>query len=301
MTETEKIILEQWQVRKKRAQKTAFLEFMQTRFPEARVEQAGYSRNLVIGDPEAAKLVLTAHYDTCARLPFPNLLMPKNMLGNLLYGLAIAMPLVLLSGVLGGVIGGLLESPLVTLVICYGVLGGFLWMMFGGIPNPNTVNDNTSGVCMLVRLLETLPEALRRKCCFVFFDNEENGLLGSSGFFKLHKTVMRDKPLLNFDCVSDGEHILLFPGRKARPDWVAQLQAAFRSRDGKTVTVEKPGRGMYPSDQVRFPQGAGVAAFRKARFWGLFISRIHTRRDTVWQEENLCLLRDCCEELIGNM
>ena len=40
MTETEKIILEQWQVRKKRAQKTAFLEFMQTRFPEARVEQA---------------------------------------------------------------------------------------------------------------------------------------------------------------------------------------------------------------------------------------------------------------------
>lgn len=300
MTETEKIILEQWQVRKKRAQKTAFLEFMQARFPEARVEQAGYSRNLVIGDPEQAKLVLTAHYDTCAQLPFPNLLMPKNMLGNLLYGLAIAMPL-LLSGVLGGVIGGLLESPLVTLVICYGVLGGFFWMMFGGTPNPNTVNDNTSGVCLLVRLLETLPEVLRRKCCFVFFDNEENGLLGSSGFLKLHKAVMRDKPLLNFDCLSDGDHILLFPGRKAEAGWAAQLQTAFRSRDGKTVTVEKPGRGMYPSDQIHFPQGVGVAAFRKARFWGLYISRIHTKRDTVWQEENLTLLRDCCQELIEKM
>ena len=34
MTETEKIILDRWQVRKKRSQKTAFLEFMQSRFPE---------------------------------------------------------------------------------------------------------------------------------------------------------------------------------------------------------------------------------------------------------------------------
>jgi Zn-dependent M28 family amino/carboxypeptidase len=193
------------------------------------------------------------------------------------------------------------DSLVLTLVLCYGGLGAFVWMMFGGIPNPHTVNDNTSGVCLLVRLLETLPPELRDKCCFVFFDNEENGLLGSAAFYKAHKEALRDKPMLNFDCLSDGDQIRLFPGKKADAAWVAALEQAFRGRGDRTVVVQKPGRGRYPSDQIRFPQGVGVAAFRKAKFWGLYISRIHTKRDTVWQEENLALLRDCCEELLRTL
>lgn len=301
MTETERIILDRWQVRKKRRQKTAFLEFMQSRFPEARVEPCGRSRNLVIGDPERAALVLGAHYDTCAVLPVPNLIMPLNLLGNLLFGLGLGLGMLLAAGLISGLGAVALGSEKAVPVITGLLLIGFYWMLFGGIPNRNTVNDNTSGVCLLVRLLETLPEDLRRKCCFVFFDNEENGLLGSSGFYKAHKKGLANTPMLNFDCVSDGDELVLFPGKKAGADWVGLLEQTFRSRGSKRVTVEKPGRGLCPSDQVHFPQGVWAAAFRRKRFWGLYIGRIHTKRDTVWQEENLQVLTDCCRELLKKL
>ena len=41
----------------------------------------------VLGDPETAKVVFSAHYDTCARLPFPNFIAPKNLLVTLGYTL----------------------------------------------------------------------------------------------------------------------------------------------------------------------------------------------------------------------
>jgi hypothetical protein len=44
------------------------------------VEKASFGgRNIVIGNPDTAKVLYTAHYDTCARLPFPNFITPKNI------------------------------------------------------------------------------------------------------------------------------------------------------------------------------------------------------------------------------
>ena len=80
-------ILEKYQVRKTRKQKTEFINFIKERIPEARVEEVIRSRNIVVGDVEKAKVVLGAHYDTCARLPFPNFLTPKNLFFYLLYSI----------------------------------------------------------------------------------------------------------------------------------------------------------------------------------------------------------------------
>ena len=96
MTELSREILRDWQVRKTKAQKLRFIEFLQSRLPGLRVEEGGWPlcRNLVLGDPENADVVFTAHYDTCARLPFPNFITPNNLLiylfqpeqGVILYG-----------------------------------------------------------------------------------------------------------------------------------------------------------------------------------------------------------------------
>ena len=40
----------------------------------------GKNKNLVVGNPESAKTVFTAHYDTPARSIVPNLMMPKNII-----------------------------------------------------------------------------------------------------------------------------------------------------------------------------------------------------------------------------
>ncbi len=66
MTDLSREILRDWQVRKTGAQKLRFIEFMQSRLPELRVEEGGAPRcrNLVLGEAESADVVFTAHYDT---------------------------------------------------------------------------------------------------------------------------------------------------------------------------------------------------------------------------------------------
>ena len=91
-------LLEKYQVRKTKAQKDSFLSWAQEQCENmgyaARVEENKGSklcRNLVVGNVENAQVVFTAHYDTCAKMPVPNLVFPKNFLLTLL----VQMPLVL--------------------------------------------------------------------------------------------------------------------------------------------------------------------------------------------------------------
>ena len=84
-----------------------------------------------------------------------------------------------------------------------------------GPANEHTVNDNTSGVTTLIDTMTILPDELKSDVAFIFFDLEEAGLVGSKSFFKKHKNVMNNKLLVNFDCVSDGENILLVLNKKA--------------------------------------------------------------------------------------
>ena len=80
--------------KKSKAQKQAFRTYL-----HSVAQQQGYTTteergalgatNLIVGSPDTAKVVYTAHYDTCAALPFPNFITPKNFLLYLLYQLLI--------------------------------------------------------------------------------------------------------------------------------------------------------------------------------------------------------------------
>lgn len=293
-------ILQNWQVRKSRAQKSAFIEMMQRRLPGLRVEEGGFPRcrNLVLGDVDTAKVVFTAHYDTCARLPFPNFITPKNLLIYLGYSVLISLPFVVLMFGLAALL-----APRI------GVAGMFLGMLLGfaamvyvfmlGPANRHTVNDNTSGVLTLVEAIGRMREEERAQCAFVFFDHEENGLLGSGWFASRHRKTMKGKLLVNFDCVSDGDDFLFVSSRKARKAHDAALRAAFSAVDGKTLHFESTLSAFYPSDQANFPVGVGVSAMRKKPVLGLYMSRIHTAKDTVLQEENLAYFAEGAKKLVS--
>jgi len=293
MTELSREILRDWQVRKTKNQKTRFIAFLQSRLPDLKVEEGGLPRcrNLVLGDPESAAVVFTAHYDTCARLPFPNFITPKNLVVYLAYQLLILLPFFALAALLSVLLIRLgVYEPLAIMLSWVLAMAALLYVFLFGPANPHTVNDNTSGVVTLCELIGQLSEEERARCAFVFFDHEESGLFGSSLFASKHKAAMKDRLLVNFDCVSDGDDILFVQSSKAKRLAGAALEEAFASSADKRSIIAGPLGAFYPSDQVNFPCGVGVAAMQRSPLLGLYMSRIHTARDTALDERNFSFL-----------
>ena len=305
MTETTKTIFERYEIRKTRKQKKAFIDYVQSTAEEMGYEcrtEKGYfgAHNIVVGDPDTAKVIYTAHYDTCAAMPFPNFITPKCIWLYLLYQLLLTVVLLAVPALVVAAIGalGLLINPYLTVAFMVGFgMTTLLWylllllemyLIVAGPANKHTANDNTSGVTTLLDTMATLPEELKGEVAFVFFDLEEMGLFGSAGFASRHKDVVKNTLLINFDCVSDG-NTLLFVLRKGSERYSEAIKSAFPSTE--TLSVEVASKGViYPSDQANFQRGVGVAALKKTRGGLLYMDRIHTERDTVYEEGNVAYL-----------
>lgn len=303
MTETTKEIFEKYQVRKTKKQKTAFIEYT-----KQLAEKYGYSmnvekgtfgaRNIVIGDPCKAKVLYTAHYDTCARLPFPNFITPKNFFIYLLYQLLIVgifYALTFAIGFIAGIAAALLPVGEETAYMIISLLPQIflfllLYLLLFGPANKNTANDNTSGVTTVIDIMRELPQDQREKAAFVLFDLEEAGLFGSSSFASKHKAIKNNTLIINFDCVSDGETIL-FALKKTTKQYAPLLKNAFTDAPG--ITVEITRNAFYPSDNASFKGGIGVAALKRSKLFGtLYMDRIHTNKDVIYREENIGYLTE---------
>ncbi|MBO5937671.1 MAG: M28 family peptidase [Clostridia bacterium] len=292
MTDSTKIIFANHEVRKTKLQKTYFIEWVTEYIKnlgyEVKIEKGPFgARNIVVGDVSKAKAIFTAHYDTCAVMPLPNFITPKSIACYLLYQLFLSVFIIALPVAVAFIVG-LLEPMLMPIVTFVGIYAIVALMMFGPA-NKHTANDNTSGVTAVLDLLTALPEDKKGEVAFVLFDLEEAGLLGSSGFAKKHRKEIKDTPLINFDCVSDGENIIFALNRKAK-SFKEQLENAYIS-DGK-FSVEVCQKGVfYPSDQMNVPLGVGVAALKKSKKFGvLYMDKIHTKKDTVYQQDNIDFL-----------
>ena len=304
MTELSNRILADYQVRKTKAQKQAFIDLMKEHYPELQIEEGGliHSRNIVIGNVDEARVVLGAHYDTCARLPFPNMIAPRNFLFSVGYSLLVSVPFILLMMFCLAFLNSRNDNFLLNYWISFAVMMAvMLYMMMLGKPNEHTANDNTSGVITLLELLAGLTEEERKKICVVLFDNEENGLLGSSQFHKKHKNAMKEKLLINLDCVSDGDHMLLLRNKPAMEQWDELVYRCFTDTEKMTVHIVKASTTHYPSDQKNFPVHMALSSMKKHKLIGLYMDRIHTKRDVIFEEKNIFYLRDSLTALIRQL
>ena len=310
MTETTQTVFEKHQIRKSYAQKSAFVQYVQSTAAklgyQSRIEKGYFgARNIVVGDPDTAKVIYTAHYDTCAVMPFPNFITPKCIWLFLLYQIAVgilmvAIPSVLVTGIFFGLAACGIEADALLLYDLWLILIlAVCWLIMAGPANKHTANDNTSGVTTLLDTMTALPEELRGEVAFVFFDLEEMGLFGSAGFASKHKKVTKNTLVVNFDCVSDGNNIL-FVLRKGATLYTDAIKIAFPSTDTFAAEVVSKG-AIYPSDQANFACGVGVAALKKTKGGLLYMDRIHTGRDTVYMEENIAYLTEGAVRLAGSL
>lgn len=288
-------LVQQFPVRKSKAQKQAFRDWMLQTSAEmgyqAIADEKGYSRNVIIGDPEQAEVIFTAHYDTQPVMPIPNFITPCNV------GIYIAYQLVLTLLVLGIAVAvgypvfrltdNFFLAYIVTMVIMFLLLG---LMMFGPA-NQHCVNDNTSGVAAVLELMQRMPKDQRHKAAFILFDNEEKGLLGSMSYAGKHRQVKKEKLLINMDCVGDGEHILFFANKKTRALPVFPLlEESMEKQTGLHFVMNRMEKCLYPSDQGNFTYGIAVCACNHNKTLGYYCDKIHTKHDTICRQENLDFL-----------
>ncbi len=298
-------LLQDYQCRKGRQYKKRFYAFIEKFAKDNNIDvcfQTDHriisSTNIVFNDPDTAKLLITAHYDTCAVLPFPNICTPLN------FGMYIAYNILIVVLMYGSIflIGDLLEllniaSAAIKSVKLFMLLFFLYWMIFGKSSH-HTANDNTSGVAAVLSLIASLDHEERKNVCFVLFDNEEAGLLGSSSFSKTFKHF-RTVPVFNLDCVGDGDHFLFKYRKKDRNMSFINTCLALQKENPEMIVTS---RGYYPSDQENFKHGIGIAAMKRDRNFGIYyFSRIHTKHDTVLQEENIVKIVEILATVIHSL
>ena len=292
-------LISRFPIRKTGVQKDAFLAYAADEARKmgytAQVEDIKNNRNLIVGDPDSAKVVFTAHYDTPATMFVPNFITPRNIPVYILYQL---IP-----------IGLILALSAAAICLCKYVLGitdfnalyavfwvcyfGSLMLMLLGPANKNNHNDNTSGVAVLLEMMQKLPESARAHTAFIFFDNEEKHMQGSGSFAKAHKDVKQNTLIVNLDCVGFGDHLFTLAKKGAQQHALYPLfTASLQPTDGKTMEHFRSSSSVYPSDQASFRCGIAICAAKRVKGVGYYISRIHTNRDTECDQRNLDYLSD---------
>lgn len=297
-------VLHQFPVRKTRAQKQAFREavekYAQSLGYSCAVEEGSFGcRNIVLGDPESARYLVTAHYDTCAVMPFPNFITPCNVPVYVCCQIALYLGIALVAGIAGGItalVTGLLEvGKILSSVYVFLLLG----ILIFGPANKTNANDNTSGVVTALEIARSIPQNQRSNVCFVLFDLEEAGLIGSASYRKLHRKATDRQLVLNLDCVGDGDELLMFPTKHLKKNlrMIKPVYDCCGYFGKKSLLVWDKGASFYPSDQMNFPYAVGIAALKRGKI-GLYLNKIHTGADTVLEETNVNILRAAIVSLI---
>ena len=289
------LIFPEFEVRKTKAQKSAFIGMLKSHFGDRmRLEEEGSiikSRNIIIGDPEKAEIIFTAHYDTCARLPFPNFITPKNTAVYILYQLLITAALFIPPLLLSTAAALFSDSLILTEAAMILTLIAEVWLIMAGPANRHTANDNTSGVVTVLTLSDVLDDG---RAAFVLFDNEEIGLFGSSAFVKRHDNLRKNGFIINFDCVSDGDNFLFYyrqPKKAEKHEIIRFLEdnaGRILCEYGKTPVITS--HALYPSDQALFKNWVAVASLKKSKTGILYMDKIHTDRDTSFDDGNITSL-----------
>ncbi len=290
-------LVEKFPIRRSKEQKAAFrtwaVEQAAQMGYQAQVEAVKDHNNVVIGDPETAKVVFTAHYDTPATFFMPNFMTPRN---KVFFWCRQIWMILLMVGI-GAVVG--VPVYLLTGIERVGFFAGWLVYMaltismLMGPANKNNVNDNTSGVAAVLETMARIPEEQRGKVAFILFDNEEKGLLGSKAYAKTHPTVKENGFIVNLDCVGDGEHILLACSKKSREMAAyTALTQGMEAQSGRELHIFPLEKCVYNSDQKSFKAGSAICACSIRKGIGFYCDKIHTNKDTVCAQANLDFIAD---------
>lgn len=287
------ILLDELSIRQQRMHrksKKLFRKYLETKAKEVNLDykvlpKSPFSKNVVIGNLKTAKYVLGAHYDTPPRMPA--FLMRSIILFNILSFLFFPATFIVF---------GIFELNLIYAPLLY--LALFLYIMGFGVANKYNYNDNTSGVLTLLCLMDKLDN---KDVAYVFFDNEEKGLIGSLQLAFLMKKLKqygpRKKVFINFDCVGRGN---AFGFASFNSKGIAQELIDLGINEGNDYEfIHRKPSVFEGSDHVSFKnwKSIGIMCYnKKAKKYKL--NNIHSHKDKYINIDNIDVLVNLMKKYI---
>ena len=258
---------------------------------ESALQTGGRVTNVVVGDPEKAKIIFTAHYDTPLREVLPPLICPTRPVTYVLYQALTPILALLVSFLVAFALTFPFNAPFWTLPIFLVLLLGCLAYLKLGPSERNNVNDDTSGVVTLLEIAKNLTPRYRGNVCFVFFDCGAQAGQGAKAFRKKYP-ITREKSVIHLDCVGQGDEILFLPSKYSRwntelLDFINESFADLEKPESKTVFLKTDGLVYYPSDNRVFRYSTAVCAVKKVSGFGRCIT---PRKVSVLDEANINIL-----------
>jgi hypothetical protein len=177
-------------------------------------------------------------------------------------------------------------------IICISLLTIF-------IPNRKNFDDNTSGVVALLSLAKKCKENGMDNVKFIFFDNEELGLIGSSAhknYLNKERLILPHSKIISLDCVGVGEFPLII--RNSKSDYESFFQKALQNEFEfcKSIQMILPA-----SDNFSFRKyGALNISFAKKAVipFGYSLSKIHSSDDNYMDLRKIEKLTDALMKAI---
>lgn len=267
------------------------VETLKKRGIEAKIERTkdGKNDNIIVGDPTTAKAVFTAHYDTPARSLFPNIMMPKSRVIFYAYQFVPIIFLLVVSFTFAYIVGHVIINDMRAYALSF--LLAYYGLFFGimrGFKNKNNYNDNTSGVATILSIIDELSPEELNKVAFILFDNEEKGKKGSKAYFNDHKEQMKDKFLVNFDCVGNGDNVIFIAQKDAvNSEEYKILESSFSNKEKFNLEFLTHKQADSNSDHKNFPKGVACVVCKKLNSGLLYTPNIHTNGDIVANNSNI--------------
>ena len=280
----DRILAEQFPMRKTEAEKDAFLKYLTQTLeangyqPKTEINGLRKSRNVVVGTPEKAAILLCAHYDTPAAKWPGNLVIPVNIpvyfAWQVLNMLLLLIPALVLYLIAWQFIG---RTAVWLFFLSY--VGMLLLQTIG--PGNRHNRNQSSGLAILLELMAALPEQARKHVAVVFFDRGEEFTTGAKAYGKDHLQVQYTRLTLQLDALGYGKELVLIPKKAARKcTGYQRLVRVLEGTENMKLQVSGAGMQICPGDYKCFQCGMILLSCIRRPLIGLCIPHLHTSKDT---------------------
>ncbi len=277
MTDYAALIGERFPVRRTKAQKQAFRDWLTAELrglgyaPREEINGRVKARNLLAGDPEKSAVLFVAHYDTPSRWLLPDLGFPRNIplwiLWQLLHILLLLIPALAVYTAVWSLTGGNARLGLWGLVLTY---AGLLCLSQFGPANPVNRGEDADPAAMLT-LMASLPEEDRKKAAFLFADRGCTAGSGARAWAREHPMPAYTRLTVAFARVGGGDRLLMAATDLAvKCTGFGSLTAALEKCEGLPLTRCSTRLCTVRGDRKSFRCGVSLTACRRAPGVGLW-------------------------------